>query len=298
MQTREKTISRVTIWGAVGNLVLTGFKLVAGFVGHSSAMIADAIHSLSDLISDVVVLVMVKVSSKGVDQNHDFGHGKFETLATVLVSLMLLVVGGELMAGGIEKIRLVWQGGEVASPGSIALWAAIVSIIVKEALYQWTAIVGKRVNSPAMISNAWHHRTDALSSIGSALGIGGAMLLGGKWTILDPIVGCIISIFIIVVAVKMVLPALHELTEGSLPKEMKEKIKSLILSVEGVDNVHDLRTRRNGPSVIISAHIVVDPQMTVENAHTLTELAEEAVRKEFGNETQINIHVEPYEHAN
>jgi len=295
---REKTISRVTIWGAVGNLVLTGFKLVAGFVGHSSAMVADAIHSLSDLISDVVVLVMVKVSSKGIDQNHDFGHGKFETLATVLVSLMLLIVGGELMANGIEKIRLVWQGGELASPGSIALWAAIVSIIVKEALYQWTAIVGKRVNSPAMISNAWHHRTDALSSIGSALGIGGAMLLGGKWTILDPIVGCIISIFIIVVAVKMVLPALHELTEGSLPKEMKEKIKSLILSVDGVDNVHDLRTRRNGPNVIISAHIVVDPEMSVMKAHTLTELAEEAVRKEFGNETQINIHVEPYEHAN
>jgi len=297
-ENREKTISRVTIWGAVGNLVLTGFKLVAGFVGHSSAMVADAIHSLSDLISDVVVLVMVKVSSKGIDQNHDFGHGKFETLATVLVSIMLLIVGGELMANGIEKIRLVWQGGELASPGSIALWAAIVSIIVKEALYQWTAIVGKRVNSPAMISNAWHHRTDALSSIGSALGIGGAMLLGGKWTILDPIVGCIISIFIIVVAVKMVLPALHELTEGSLPKEMKEKIKSLILSVDGVDNVHDLRTRRNGPNVIISAHIVVDPEMSVMKAHTLTELAEEAVRKEFGNETQINIHVEPYEHAN
>jgi len=297
-ETREKTISRVTIWGAVGNLVLTGFKLVAGFVGHSSAMIADAIHSLSDLISDIVVLVMVKVSSKGVDHNHDYGHGKFETLATVLVSLMLLIVGGELMAGGIEKIRLVANGGELDSPGSIALWAALVSIVVKEALYQWTAIVGKRVNSPAMISNAWHHRTDALSSIGSALGIGGAMLLGGKWTILDPIVGCIISIFIIVVAVKMVLPALHELTEGSLPKEMKEQIKSLILSVEGVDNVHDLRTRRNGPTAIISAHIVVDPEMTVEKAHHLTELAEEAVRKEFGNETQINIHVEPYEHSN
>jgi len=297
-ETREKTISRVTIWGAIGNLVLTGFKLVAGFVGHSSAMIADAIHSLSDLISDVVVLVMVKVSSKGIDQNHDFGHGKFETMATVLVSLMLLVVGGELMANGIEKIRLVWQGGEVASPGSIALWAAIISIVVKEALYQWTAIVGKRVNSPAMISNAWHHRTDALSSIGSALGIGGAMLLGGKWTILDPIVGCIISVFIIVVAVKMVLPALHELTEGSLPKEMKEQIKSLILSVDGVDNVHDLRTRRNGPTAIISAHIVVNPEMTVEKAHHLTELAEEALRKEFGNETQINIHVEPDEHSN
>jgi len=298
MQSREKTISRVTIWGAVGNLVLTGFKLVAGFWGHSSAMIADAIHSLSDLISDVVVLVLVKVANKGVDHNHDYGHGKFETLATMLVSLMLLVVGGELMAGGIEKIRLIWQGGEVASPGTIALWAALVSIVVKEALYQWTAIVGKRVNSPAMISNAWHHRTDALSSIGAAAGIGGAILLGGKWTILDPIVCCIISIFIIVVAVKMVLPALHELTEGSLPKEMKEKICELITSVEGVENVHDLRTRRNGPNVIISAHIVVDPQMSVEHAHHLTELAEQAMRQEFGNETQINIHVEPYEHSN
>jgi len=163
-------------------------------------------------------------------------------------------------------------------------------------LYQWTAIVGKRVNSPAMISNAWHHRTDALSSIGSALGIGGAMLLGGKWTILDPIVGCIISIFIIVVAVKMVLPALHELTEGSLPKEMKDTITQLIMSVKGVINVHDLRTRRNGPTIIISAHILVDPEMSVTNAHHLTELAEEAVRKQFGNETQITIHVEPYEH--
>jgi len=298
MQSREKTISRVTIWGAVGNLVLTGFKLVAGFLGHSSAMIADAIHSLSDLISDVVVLIMVKVSSKGIDQNHDFGHGKFETLATVLVSLMLLVVGGELMVGGIEKIRLVAAGGELPSPGSIALWAALVSIIVKEALYQWTAIVGRRVNSPAMISNAWYHRTDALSSIGSALGIGGAMLLGGKWTILDPIVGCVISVFIIVVAVKMVLPALHELTEGSLPKEMKDKICELITSVEGVDNVHDLRTRRNGPTVIISAHIVVNPEMSVHHAHHLTELAEEAVRHEFGNETQITLHIEPDEHAN
>jgi len=297
-ENREQTISRVTIWGAVGNLVLTGFKLVAGFVGHSSAMIAGAIHSLSDLVSDVVVLVMVKVSSKGIDHNHDYGHGKFETLATVMVSLMLLIVGGELMANGIEKIRIVWQGGELASPGSIALWAAIISIIVKEVLYQWTAIVGKKVNSPAMISNAWHHRTDALSSIGSALGIGGAILFGGRWTILDPIVGCVISVFIIVVAVKMVLPALHELTEGSLPKEMKEKIKSLIMSVEGVENVHDLRTRRNGPNSIISAHIVVDPQMTVEKAHHLTELAEAAVRKEFGNETQITIHIEPDEHAN
>jgi len=147
-----------------------------------------------------------------------------------------------------------------------------------------------------MISNAWHHRTDALSSIGSALGIGGAILFGGKWTILDPIVGCIISIFIIVVAVKMVLPALHELTEGSLPREMKDKINNLIMSVEGVENVHDLRTRRNGPTVIISAHILVNPEMSVTKAHHLTELAEEAVKKDFGNETQITIHVEPYEH--
>ncbi|MCQ2327835.1 MAG: cation diffusion facilitator family transporter [Paludibacteraceae bacterium] len=295
--TREQKISQVTIWGAVGNLLLTVFKLIAGLFGRSSAMIADAIHSLSDLVSDIVVLVMVKVSSKGVDKNHDYGHGKFETLATVVVAVILLWVGVELLIEGIGKIRLVLVGETLPVPGTIALWAALISILVKEILYQWTSRVGKKVNSSAMITNAWHHRSDALSSIGAAIGIGGAICFGGKWVILDPIVGCIISIFIVVIAVKMAIPALYELTDGSLPEEIEQHIMQLILSVDGVTNVHDLRTRRNGPIMIIGAHIVVDPNMTVANAHHLTVLAENAIRNQFGNETQISIHIEPTEEA-
>ena len=295
--TREQKISQVTIWGAVGNLLLTVFKLIAGLFGRSSAMIADAIHSLSDLVSDIVVLVMVKVSSKGVDDNHDYGHGKFETLATVVVAIILLWVGVELLIEGIGKIRLVLIGETLPVPGTIALWAALISILVKEILYQWTSRVGKKVNSSAMITNAWHHRSDALSSIGAAIGIGGAICFGGKWVILDPIVGCIISVFIVVIAVKMAIPALYELTDGSLPEEIEQHIMQLILSVDGVTNVHDLRTRRNGPIMIIGAHIVVDPNMTVANAHHLTVLAENAIRNQFGNETQISIHIEPTEEA-
>ncbi|MCQ2343081.1 MAG: cation diffusion facilitator family transporter [Paludibacteraceae bacterium] len=293
---RERTIARVTMWGAAGNLLLAAFKLLAGIFGHSAAMVADAVHSLSDLVSDVVVLVMVKIGSRGIDKNHDYGHGKFETLATVVVAVILLAVGGELLYSGIDTIRLIAQGATLPVPRAVALWAAIVSILVKEGLYQWTACVGKRVNSPAMITNAWHHRSDALSSVGSALGIGGAMLLGGKWIILDPLVGCLISVFIIAIAVKMILPALHELTEGSLPEEMENRIIAL-MSVPGVTNVHGLKTRRNGPSIILSAHVVVDPDITVTEAHHLSVLAENAVRAEFGQETQISIHIEPNESA-
>lgn len=295
--TREQTISRVTIWGAIGNMVLSVLKLVAGLLGSSSAMVADAIHSMTDLVSDVIVLIMVKISSKEADEDHDYGHGKYETLATVVIAILLLVVGGEIMAGSIEKINLVLKGGELAAPGIIALAAALVSILIKEFLYQWTASVGKRVNSPAMVTNAWHHRSDALSSIGSAIGIGGAMLLGGKWAVLDPLVGCAISIFIIVIAVRMALPAIHELTEGSLPESIENDIISLIESVPGVENVHCLKTRRNGPIIIFSVHIVVDPSITVAEAHHITVQAEKTVREKYGRETQISIHTEPDEEA-
>lgn len=292
-ETREHTITRVTVWGAVANLGLSALKLAAGLVGRSSAMVADAVHSLSDLISDVVVIIMVKVSSREQDKGHDYGHGKFETLATAVVALMLMAVGGKLMAGGIEKIHTAAQGGVLEIPGKIALWAALASIAVKEILFQWTARVGRKVNSPAMVSNAWHHRSDALSSVGSALGIGAAVIFGGKWAILDPIVCCAISIFIFVVAVKMMIPALSELTEASLPDEMEDRIVALIRSVDGVDDVHALKTRRNGPNIIIEAHIVVDPEMSVAAAHDITEIAENKVRCEYGPETHITLHVEP-----
>ena len=296
-KSRNQRITNITLWGAIANLMLTLVKFLAGIFGKSAAMTADAVHSLTDLISDAVVLVMVKISSKGKDKSHDYGHGKFETLATLVVSLLLLVVGVGLMSKGIESIRFVIGGGTIEKPSMIALWAAVISIAVKEILYQWTARVGKAVESQAVIANAWHHRSDALSSVGSLVGIGGAILLGGKWTVLDPIVGCIISIVIIVVAVKISIPALNELTDASLPDEIENQIMGIIQSVEKVENVHDLRTCRNGQNYIIDAHVVLDPMMTVAEAHDITVKIEAALRQEYGAGTLIAIHVEPDENA-
>ena len=290
---REKSIVRVTVWGAVANVVLAVAKLVAGIVGRSAAMTADAIHSFSDLVSDVIVLVMVKVASRGNDKDHEYGHGKFETLATVAVALLLLAVGGKMLADGVSRIAGFFRGEQMVAPGMIAFWAALVSIAVKEALYQWTAHVGRKFDSPAVVTNAWHHRSDALSSVGSAVGIALASLLGGKWAIMDSVVACAISIFIIRIGVKMALPALRELTEASLPEETENEIRDVILSVDGVLDVHAMKTRKTGPDIIIESHIVVDPEMTVFQAHLLTEYAEDRLRERFGQKTQISLHVEP-----
>lgn len=297
MEHREKSIVQVTILGSVINLILTAIKLVIGVVGQSSALFADGVHSLSDFISDVIVLCFVRLSSKKKDRNHGYGHGKFETLATLLVSVMLLIAAVKLMESGISSICQVLGGETLPQPGWMAFVVAIVSILFKEMMYQITWRIGKKENSTVVMANAWHHRTDAFSSVASAIGIGGAILLGEKWTLLDPLVGCFISVFIIIVAVKMALPALSELLEASLPEEVEEKITQLIENVEGVDNVHELKTRRNGSYVIIDVHVVVNPLMTVRSAHDITVKIEDVLRKNYGELTQTSIHVEPSEDA-
>lgn len=290
---REKEIRRITLWGAVVNIVLTAGKIVAGIFGRSAAMVADGIHSLSDLLSDAVVLVFTHISSKGKDRDHSFGHGKFETLATLIVSIILVTVGGNLMSNGIRSIIGVFNGIEIPKPGYIALIAAAVSIASKEWLYHATVRVGKKTGSTVVIANAWHHRSDALSSIGSLIGIGGAIVLGDKWTVLDPLASCLISIAIIVVAVKMALPSLAELLETSLPEDIEQEIIRIASSVKGVNDIHDLKTRRNGISFIIDAHIVVNPEMSIVEAHDISTDVEEALRMKYGPETQLSIHVEP-----
>lgn len=295
MDNRTRDIQNVTLWGALVNIALTVVKFIAGIVGCSAAMIADAVHSASDLVSDIIVIVFARLSAQGRDKSHDYGHGKFETLATVFVSILLLVVGVEMTISSYEQIRSAVDGNTLSAPGGIALWAAVVSVVAKEILYQWTVRVGKRVSSQVVIANAWHHRTDAFSSIGSLVGIGGAILLGGEWTILDPLVGGVISIFIIVVAVKMVIPALAELTETSLSEETEQRILDIARSVEGVNDVHDLKSRQCGHYCIADFHLVVDPQMNILTAHDITVSIEERLRKEFGSEMLINIHIEPSE---
>ena len=290
---REKEIRKITLWGSLVNVLLTIFKIIAGILGRSAAMIADGIHSLSDLLSDIVVLVFTHISSKGKDRDHSFGHGKFETLATLIVSVILVVVGAELMSSAIRSIIGLCNGEPIPKPGFIALIAAAVSILAKEILYHFTVKVGRKTGSTVVIANAWHHRSDAFSSVGALLGIGGAMILGSHWTVQDTIVSCLISITIIVVAVKMALPSLAELLETSLPEEVEMEIVEIASAVAGVDDIHELKTRRNGISFIIDAHIAVNPEMSVVEAHDIATDVEDALRARYGQETQINIHVEP-----
>lgn len=294
---RTAKVTFVTLIGSVVNISLTVFKIFAGVLGRSTAMIADGIHSLSDLLSDIVVIVFVKISAKGRDKDHDYGHGKFETFATLIISLMLIVVAVNLMSGGINKIRQILDGGEVSSPGMIALWAAVASIVLKEILYRYTIIQGKALNSPMMIANAWHHRSDAFSSVGSLLGIAGAIFLGDKFVILDPITGCVISIFILVMAVKMSVPAIKELLDVSLPDDVEEKIEATAKSVKGVVDLHELKTRREGPGIIMEGHLVLDSEISLKEAHDISKKVEESLRKEFGTETQISLHLEPEDDA-
>ncbi len=290
---REKEIRNITLWGSAVNVLLTVFKLIAGSLGHSAAMIADGMHSLSDLVGDVVVLVFTHISSKGKDRDHSFGHGKFETLATLIVSLLLIIVGANLMGDGIQSIWGIYRGETIPQPGYLALLAAVVSIAAKEMLYQATVRVGKQTGSTVVIANAWHHRSDAFSSIGSLIGIGGAIALGNKWTVLDPLASCAISIAIIVVGIRMATPSLAELMEASLPEEVLQGIIDTASAVKGVNNIHELKTRRNGMSYIIDAHIAVDPTISIVEAHDIATNVEEALRRKYGKETQINIHVEP-----
>lgn len=290
---RKKEIQDITLWGAVVNLLLTAGKLFAGIFGRSGAMVADGIHSLSDLLSDAVVLVFTHISSKGKDRDHSFGHGKFETLATLIVSIILFTVGIGLLRSGVNDIADVLTGSEIPVPGSIALIAAAVSIAAKEILYHATVRVGKRVESTVVIANAWHHRSDALSSIGALVGIGGAILLGDKWVILDPIASCCISVAVMAVALRMAIPSLAELLETSLPEEIEQEIIATASAVKGVNDVHELKTRRNGVSFIIDAHIVVNPDISIVEAHDIATDVEEALRLRYGYQTQMSIHVEP-----
>jgi cation diffusion facilitator family transporter len=290
---RARTIYRTTLLGSLTNLVLVVLKFWAGVAGHSAAMIADAVHSTSDFLTDLVVMCFVHISSKPIDKSHDYGHGKFETLATVLIGIALFVVGFGLLWNASFDIWFVVQGGTLRRPGMWALMAAIVSIVLKEIMYQYTVRMARRCQSPVMEANAWHHRSDAFSSIGTMIGIGGAFLLGDKWTVLDPIAAFVVSLFIIRIAWRLTIPSLDELLEKSLPDAMEEEIERIVLTVDGVSNVHHLRTRRIGGSVAIEMHIRMDGNMTLYMAHDKATLVEQKLKAVFGERCHVGVHVEP-----
>ena len=290
---REKSIYKVTWIGSIVNFLLLTFKFVAGILGHSSALVADAVHSLSDFATDIIVIVFVKISGKPEDDDHRYGHGKYETLATALIGVALFAVGIGLLVSGATKVADVIKGVVLPAPSIIALVAAGVSIVSKEILYRYTVRVGKNLNSQAVVANAWHHRSDAFSSTGTLIGIGGAIFLGEKWRILDPLAAIVVSSFIIKVAVDLVKPAIDELLERSLPVDTEKRILDIIAAFPEVSSPHHLRTRRIGNHIAIEVHLRMDGQTTLENAHTVASNVEKRLRAEFGLDTHIGIHMEP-----
>ena len=279
--------------GSAVNVVLLVFKFVAGFFGGSAAMIADAVHSLSDFITDVIVLLFVRLSSKPEDSDHDYGHGKYETLATSLIGLALLCVGVMIMYNGVHSIVSAVMGNPLPQPGMIALAAALVSIALKEWAYRFTAKVGRECESQAVVANAWHHRSDALSSIGTAVGIGGAILLGDKWAVLDPIAAVVVSVFIIRTAWQLTKKSAGELLEQSLPAEMEREIETIVAREPMTSEVHHLRTRRIGSHIAIEMHLRMPGDISLYESHQHATNIEQELRKRFGASTHIGLHVEP-----
>ena len=276
-------------------MLLLVFKFVAGVLGHSSAMIADAVHSLSDFVTDIIVLVFVKISSKPQDKSHDYGHGKYETLALTIIGIALMAVAISIIVKGAMKIA-AWANGEVLeAPGMLAFWAAIVSIVLKEAVYRYSIIKAKKLNSKAVEANAWHHRSDALSSIGTAVGIGGAIFLGQRWTILDPIASVVVGAFIVKVAFDLLKNGIGDLMEQSLPDKVEDEILKLVADLPGITEPHDLRTRRIGNHYAIELHILMDGDISLKEAHDKASEVEDLLRQHYGEETHVAVHVEPKE---
>lgn len=290
---RKQEIYQVTLVGGAVNILLLLVKFVAGFVGHSAAMVADAVHSLSDLVTDAIVLVFIHISDKPEDKSHDYGHGKFETLALTVIGMALLAVAIGIAYSGVTKIVDWMNGTELQAPGMLALWAALISIVLKEGVYQYSMVKAKKLNSQAVEANAWHHRSDALSSLGTALGIGGAIFLGKRWTVLDPVASIIVGIFIIKVAIDLLRNGIGDLMEQSLPEAVEEEILRLVGELPGVDEPHDLRTRRIGNHYAIELHILMDGNLSLCDAHDKASEVEDLLRERYGKDTHVAVHVEP-----
>ncbi len=295
---REKEIYKVTLIGSAVNALLIVAKFVAGIAGRSSAMIADAIHSLSDFATDIVVLVFVRLAGRPKDSNHTYGHGKFETLATLIIGVALAAVGTGVLVNGINLVIDSVNGRELPRPTMLALAVAVLSILLKEGIYRYTVSKGKQLESQSVVANAWHHRSDAVSSIGTLVGISGAMFLGDKWRILDPLAAIVVSFFIIKVGWDISRPCIDELLEKSLPKETIGEIARIITSVDGICELHNLRTRRIGNNIAIEAHVRMDGDMSLREAHALASEAEDRLKTRFGPATHVGLHMEPRKRHN
>ena len=293
VSSREKKIYEVTAIGSVVNILLVIFKFVAGFVGRSSAMVADAVHSLTDLLTDLIIIVFVRKASKPIDHTHEYGHGKFETLATLIIGVILILVGLGIMISGVEDCIKFFQGDPGKKPRMIALIAAVLSIALKEGAYRYTLSQGNKINSPVLIANAWHHRSDAFSSIATLIGVAGSMFLGKNGLILDPLAAIIVSFYICKSGYDVIKPSIDELLEKSLPLTTEKEIREILKSIEGIEGVHNLKTRKIGNRIAIEAHTEMDGDISLYQAHEIATSAEKAIKKKYGQKTHVGIHMEP-----
>jgi cation diffusion facilitator family transporter len=290
--TRAQDIRKVTWLGLFVNLFLAGIKFTAGILGKSQALVADAIHSLTDLMTDAAVLAGSHYWDRPPDDTHPYGHKRLETLVTVFIGIMLAAAG---IGIGWKAISTLHQK-SMSPPGWIAFLAALVSIICKEVIYRWTARAGKRLKSAALAANAWHHRTDALSSLPVLIAVGGAKIFP-SWSFLDRVGAVVVSIFIIHASIKIVWPALGELIDAGAPAEIRKKISKVAYQNDNVLQVHDIRTRYISTSIQVDLHIVVEGLLTVRQGHDIADDVRHRIIANIPEILDVIVHVDPPEKA-
>ena len=287
METRYEESNKVTKQAIAWNILLTIIKIVAGVLGKSSAMIADGLHSASDIISSVGVLLGNYISATPVDKEHNYGHEKAETLVSFLLSILLIVVSGSI---GIKAVKSLGNIGEIAIPTVLPLVVAIISILIKEYQYRITIKIAKKINSPALKADAWHHRSDALSSVAAFVGIGGAML---GFKVFDPIASIVVAIFVAKVGIEILVGSTNELMDVSIDLEQEEQIKEIAKNTEGVRNRGEIRSRKHGAMAYVDLVICVDGDLTVREGHDIANQLEKDIIREMEFVKGITVHVEP-----
>lgn len=285
----QKMIKQVSAVGIFGNVLLVIFKLFAGIIGNSAAMVSDAVHSASDVVATLVAFIGVRASKKEADSKHPYGHERIECVASLILGSILFMTGIGIGIASIKKI-ILGQSDGIESPKEIALIAAIISIATKEVMFRYTRAVAKKLNSDAFMADAWHHRSDAFSSIGSLIGIGAAML---GFKIMDPIAGLIICIFIFKIAFDVIMVAISKMLDTSCGKEYEDKMSDFISAQDGVIGVDLLRTRTFGNKIYVDAEISVDGDLRLREAHSIAERVHNEVENNFDNIKHIMIHVNP-----
>lgn len=288
-KTNKKTAYKVSLVTIFANVVLAIFKMIAGIVAKSGAMISDAIHSASDVFSTIIVMIGIKAANKQADDKHQYGHERLECVAAILLAVVLCITGAGIAIDGVNKIMQGFNG-TLAIPGMLALVAAVVSIVVKEGMFWYTKHYAKKINSGAMMADAWHHRSDALSSVGSLIGVGGAML---GLPILDPVASLVICLFIFKAAIDIAKDALDKMIDTACDEQQVEKMKTVILSVDGVLGIDDVKTRLFGDKIYIDIEICCDGNLTLFESHDIAEQVHDLLEQTFDNVKHCTVHVNP-----